>query len=91
MTRGVTAEELAKEIHRHVLKHIKRKGSYKTGTVVSVDGTVPPTLTVLFPGSATPVAGITYGESYSPVGNDTVVMLPGDHGDWFVVDGFASA
>lgn len=89
--KGATAEELAKEIHRHIVKHVKRQGVYKTATVVSVDGTVPPSLTIMFAGSSTPVSGIIYGESYEPVGNDTVVLLRGDHGDWYVSDGFASA
>lgn len=83
--KGVTAEQLAKEIHRHVLKHAARLPQYRMGSVVSVNGTVPPTLTVLFPGSVTPVPGITFDESYTPSGGDTIVMLKGDHGDWYVV------
>ena len=85
MSRGVTAEALAKEIHRHLLKHAARLPKFAMGSVVSVNGTVPPTLTVMFAGSATPVPGISYDESYSPSGGDPIVMLQGDHGDWYVV------
>jgi hypothetical protein len=73
--RGATPEELALAIHEHALRQL-RKGSHLTwGMVQSVDGTVPPTLTITLRASTTQIPGVTYLESYTPSGNDKVAIL----------------
>lgn len=87
--RGATPEEFASAVHAHILKQLKKMGGWSYGVVQTVDGTVPPTLTITLRGSSRNVPGVRYGESYAPIGGDTVCVLIGAQGDLFVIDGAA--
>jgi hypothetical protein len=89
--RGATAEHLAEAIHEHAKKLDRRGPGFIFGTVVSVQATVPPTLTITVAGSTVQVPGIPYCESYSPSGMDQVLIALLGNGDMVVIDALAGS
>lgn len=92
--RGATAADVAKELHAHVVKHIRRAGGKWTlGTVVGFVAGSPPVFSITLRGSSTIIEGVYGSDTYLPnlsAGFPTAVVLIGDHGDLFVACGYQS-
>ena len=48
---------------------------YRRGTIVSVQATTPPTVTVRLAGSPTSIAGVRYPRGSSPAANDLCELI----------------
>lgn len=88
-----TPEELAKEIHAHAVRQLRKKGGLSKGFMVAFTGTVPPTCSVTLRGSSEQVDGVRYVDTFNPSQYasfpEVIIGLSGD-GDIWVFGALAS-
>lgn len=89
MSRGATAADLAKEIHAHAVKQIRRKGGTTLGTLINYSGT---TVTITLKGSSTDIPGVRYQDTFIPSSyssQPTVIVTVTGDGDIYVLGALA--
>ena len=87
--RGASPEDVAREVHEHAVRQVRRKGGMAYGFMTDFSGT---TVTVALRGSSTTIPGVRYIDTFVPSSYSTipevVLMLTGD-GDIVVVGALA--
>jgi hypothetical protein len=90
--RGATAQELAKAVHAHAIKQVRRSGGTVIGFMVDDDPTAPPTVSVTLRGSSEQIDGVRYVDTFIPTNYSgipkVVIQVTGD-GDLLVIGALA--